>query len=244
MVDAKGTREGRRSATLGCVANGPSHRNNRRRHEVFTPRTAVAEARNSGRDGETRRPTARCDATKCLVDIAESKARGSSCASEMIARATARPAARGLVPAPLLAPCRSGLAYPGLGASRDGCHDVPFRTAPAFRLNHSIRGGRPPWMLVASGISAFARRWPHMLGIFGLVMLLVVGFGLIRVLSIPSIYRAPSCGPAGSIGFPRLQIANAAPLQPRTRNAQPLSFLTGGVQWVPSKGWAFRRLAS
>ena len=131
------------------------------------------------------------------------------------------------------------------GLGHQGSMTIDVLSALAlFALITSITPGPNNLMLMASGANfGFARTVPHMMGItLGfMVMLLLVGFGLIRVFdAFPVIYTVLKVLSLIYLIYLAYKIATAAPVQSADPNAKPLSFLqAAGFQWVNPKAWAF-----
>ncbi|SFS95122.1 Threonine/homoserine/homoserine lactone efflux protein [Sulfitobacter marinus] len=113
-----------------------------------------------------------------------------------------------------------------------------------FAFITSMTPGPNNLMLMASGANyGFARTVPHMLGItIGfMIMLLLVGFGLIRVFdTFPVIYTVLKVLSVIYLLYLAYKIATAGPAQQAAATGHPLSFIqAAGFQWVNPKAWAF-----
>jgi len=113
-----------------------------------------------------------------------------------------------------------------------------------FSFVAAVTPGPNNIMLASSGLTyGFRRTVPHMLGIIGgfMVMLLLVGLGLGALFQQqPGLHSGLQLVCMAYLLYLAWQIAMAQPVSTQSGSARPLSFLqAAGFQWVNPKAWAF-----
>jgi len=113
-----------------------------------------------------------------------------------------------------------------------------------FSFVAAVTPGPNNVMLASSGLTYGLRRTvPHMLGITGgfMLMLVLVGLGLGALLpQQPGLHRALQLVCMAYLLYLAWKIATAQPVSAQSTGARPLSFLqAAGFQWVNPKAWAF-----
>lgn len=117
-----------------------------------------------------------------------------------------------------------------------------FLTLIVFAFVTSITPGPNNFMLLASGVNfGFRRTIPHMLGIGGgfLLLLVAVGFGLGGLLTAsPALYLVLKFTGGIYLLYLAYRIAMSRSLRHGDSNAHPMSFLAAAAfQWVNPKAW-------
>lgn len=112
-----------------------------------------------------------------------------------------------------------------------------------FAFVSSATPGPNNLMLMASGANyGFVRSVPHMLGIsIGFtVMIILVGFGLVRVFdTYPISYTLLKIASVTYLTYLAWRIATAAPMKHATAPGKPMTFLQAAAfQWINPKAWA------
>ena len=112
-----------------------------------------------------------------------------------------------------------------------------------FAFVSSATPGPNNLMLMASGANyGFLRTVPHMLGISGgfLVLMLLTGMGLVQIFDLyPISYTVLKIASVVYMIYLAWKIANAAPIEKRSAEGRPMTFLQAAAfQWVNPKAWA------
>jgi len=112
-----------------------------------------------------------------------------------------------------------------------------------FAFVSSATPGPNNLMLMASGANyGFLRTIPHMLGISGgfLVLMLLTGMGLVQIFDLyPISYTVLKIASVVYMIYLAWKIANAAPIEKRSAEGRPMTFLQAAAfQWVNPKAWA------
>lgn len=118
-----------------------------------------------------------------------------------------------------------------------------FPALALFAFVSSITPGPNNLMLLASGANyGFRRTVPHMLGISGgfMVMMILTGLGLIRVFDLyPLSYTVLKIASVAYLLYLAWRIATASSVRERGATGQPMTFLQAAAfQWVNPKAWA------
>jgi threonine/homoserine/homoserine lactone efflux protein len=117
-----------------------------------------------------------------------------------------------------------------------------FLALVLFAFTTSITPGPNNMMLFASGVNfGFRRTIPHMFGIGGgfLTLLLGVGFGLGAILhTVPVLYMALKFAGGAYLVWIAWKIATSRSLSEAKGTVKPMSFLAAAAfQWVNPKAW-------
>jgi threonine/homoserine/homoserine lactone efflux protein len=113
----------------------------------------------------------------------------------------------------------------------------------AFAFVSSATPGPNNLMLLASGTNfGFTRTIPHMLGVTGgfMVMVVLVGLGLAQLFAaVPALYMILKVGSVAYLVYLSWKIATAsAPKGEIAASAKPMSFIGASLfQWVNPKAW-------
>lgn len=121
-----------------------------------------------------------------------------------------------------------------------------FDVIPALALFAFVSSATPGpnnLMLMASGANyGFLRTIPHMLGISGgfMVLMLLTGMGLVQIFDLyPVSYTLLKIASVVYMIYLAWKIANAAPIEKRSAEGRPMTFLQAAAfQWVNPKAWA------
>ncbi len=113
----------------------------------------------------------------------------------------------------------------------------------AFCFVSSITPGPNNLMLMASGANfGFRRTVPHLLGVAGgfVVMVVLVGLGLVQLFeAFPVTYVALKIFSVLYLLYLAWKIANAAPPKAQAQAGTPFTFIQAALfQWVNPKAWA------
>lgn len=113
----------------------------------------------------------------------------------------------------------------------------------AFCFVSSITPGPNNLMLMASGANfGFRRTVPHLLGVTGgfVVMVVLVGLGLVQLFeAFPVTYVALKIFSVLYLLYLAWKIANAAPPKAQAQAGTPFTFIQAALfQWVNPKAWA------
>jgi len=113
-----------------------------------------------------------------------------------------------------------------------------------FSFVAAVTPGPNNVMLASSGLTyGLQRTVPHMLGIIGgfMLMLIMVGLGLGAVFQQqPGLHSGLQLACMAYLLYLAWQIATAQPVSAQSTGGRPLSFLqAAGFQWVNPKAWAF-----
>jgi len=113
-----------------------------------------------------------------------------------------------------------------------------------FSFVAAVTPGPNNVMLASSGLTyGFRRTVPHMMGITGgfMLMLILVGLGLGTLIQQqPSLHSGLQLACMGYLLYLAWQIATAQPVSAQSASGRPLSFLqAAGFQWINPKAWAF-----
>ncbi|RMX04162.1 LysE family translocator [Corticibacter populi] len=111
-----------------------------------------------------------------------------------------------------------------------------------FAFASSVTPGPNNIMLASSGLNhGFRRSVPHMLGISGgfMLMLVVVGLGLGMLFQAwPALYDWLKIASAAYLLYLAWRIASAGPVTGEGQTSRPLSFMQAALfQWVNPKAW-------